>query len=83
MRVRGPPRGYFLEPTKSILVVALGNVPKAEEFFRGMGVNIVTGIRYLGSFSRNGAAEKIWLAKTVEGWTEFVRTQAVVACKHP
>ena len=31
----GPARGYYPEPTKSILVVAPGNVAWAEEHFRG------------------------------------------------
>ena len=48
--VRGPPRGYFLDPTKSILVVSPRNVQRAEDHFRGMGVQVVTGIRYLGRF---------------------------------
>ena len=58
MQVRGPPRGYFPEPTKSILVVAPRNVARAEEFFRGMGLQIVTGSWYLGGFIGDGAAEK-------------------------
>ena len=33
MQARGPPRGYFLQPTKSILAMVLGNVPMADEFF--------------------------------------------------
>ena len=56
MHARVPPRGYFPDPTKSILVVAPRNVPRAEEFFRGMGVNIVTGSCYLGGFVGDGAA---------------------------
>ena len=50
LQARGPPRGYFPDPTNSILFVALRNVAWAEELFRGMGVNIVTGSWYLGVF---------------------------------
>ena len=50
MQARGLPRGYFPEPTKIILVMAPRNVPRAEKFFRGMGVKIVTGSRYLRGF---------------------------------
>ena len=52
LQARGLPRGYFLEPTKSILVVDLRNVAQVEEFFRGMGIKVVTGNRYLGGFIR-------------------------------
>ena len=53
MMVRGPLRGYFLDPTKSILVVSLRNTQRAEEYFRGMGVRMVTGRRYLRGFIGN------------------------------
>ena len=34
LQARGTSRGYYMEPTKSILVVALGNVARAEEITR-------------------------------------------------
>ena len=48
--VRGPPRGYFPEPTKIILVVFPRNVQQSEEHFSRMGLQLVTGIRFLGGF---------------------------------
>ena len=33
--LRGTPRGYFPEPTNSILVVSPQNIPRVEAFFRG------------------------------------------------
>ena len=50
IQARVPPSGYLPDPTKSILVVAPRNVARAEEFFRGMGLQIVTGSWYLGGF---------------------------------
>ena len=50
LQLKGPARGYFPETTKSILVVSEQNVPRAKEQFRGMGVQVVTGSRYLGGF---------------------------------
>ena len=49
LQALGLPRGYYLEPTKSILVVASRNVARVEEFFRGMGIHVVTGHRYFGA----------------------------------
>ena len=57
LQLRGPVRGYFPEPTKSILVVAQRNVARAEELFHGMGIKIVTGRRYIRGFVRDRAAE--------------------------
>ena len=50
MQARGSLRGYIPETTNNILVVTLGNVPRAEEFFHGMIVNIITGSQYDGFF---------------------------------
>ena len=57
LKAWGPPRGSFPEPTKSILVVALRNVARAEELFRGMVMMVVTWSRYLGRFISNREAE--------------------------
>ena len=48
LQARGPPRGYLPELTKIILFVDPQNVARAEEFFCGMGIGVVTGNRYLG-----------------------------------
>ena len=48
--VRRSLQEYFPDLTKSILVVFLWNVQRAEAYLRGMGVQVVTGSRYLGVF---------------------------------
>ena len=83
LQARGPAQGYYPEPTKSILAVAPGNVAQAEEHFRGLGIQVVTGHRYLGGFLGNAAAERKWLEEKVQGWTESVRVLAGVAHKQP
>ena len=50
LMVRGPPRGYYPEPFKSIWVVSPRNDPQAEAFFRGYGLKVVKCGRYLGGF---------------------------------
>ena len=57
LQARGPARGYYPDPTKSILVVAQGNVARAEEFFRGMVIQVVTVHYYLGGFIGDREAE--------------------------
>ena len=48
LQARGLPGGYLPEPTNIMLVMVMQNVAWAEEFFRGMGLKVVTGSRYLG-----------------------------------
>ena len=61
LQLRGPARGYFPEPTKSILVVAERNVPRAKENFCRMGLQVVTGSRYLGGFVGERETEGQWI----------------------
>ena len=79
---RGPSRGYYPEPTKSILVVAPRNVAREQEFFCGMGIKMVTEHRYLGGFIGDSEMEKRWLSGKVTGRTELVETLAGVSCNH-
>ena len=58
LQLKGPARGYFIEPTKSILVVSEQNLPRATEYFRGMGMQIVMGSRYLEGFVGEIRAEQ-------------------------
>ena len=83
LQLKGPARGYFPDPTKSIFVVSEQNVPRAKEYFRGMGVQVVTGSRYLGGFIGERETEDQWIQAKVEGWAESVLTLDRVACKHP
>ena len=57
-RARFLARDYYPEPTKIILVVAPGNVAQAEEFFWGMGIQVVTGHCYPGGFIGYREAEE-------------------------
>ena len=63
--VQGTPRGYFPEPTKSILVVSPWNVPQAEAFFRVYRIQIVTGRYYLRGFGGSEAAQDCWMGEKV------------------
>ena len=83
LKLNGPARGYFPDPTKSILVVLEKNVPRAKEYFRGMGIQVVTGSRYIGGYVGERETEGQWVQEKVEGWREYVSTLAGVARKHP
>ena len=68
------PWGYFPELTKSILVVAPQNGARAEEFFWGIGISVVTGSHYLGGFIGNQDVDTTWLDEKVQGLARLVST---------
>ena len=57
--------GIRSELAKSILVVSPRNVLQAEAFFRGYGLQIMTGSRYLGGFVGSKAVQDCWLGEKV------------------
>ena len=65
------------------MVVDERNVLRAKEYFRRMGIKVVTGRRYLGGFIGKQETEARRIQEKVEGWAESVRTMAGVARKHP
>ena len=83
LQARVPARGYYPDPTKRILVVDPGNVARAEEHFRRLGIKVVTGHRYLGGYIGDKEAEGRWLAEKIKGWIESVEILAKVYQKHP
>ena len=83
LQVRGPARGYDPEPTKIILVVAPRNVARSEEHFRGLGIRVGTGHRYLGGYIADIEAERSWLKAKIKGWAESVAILAGFAQNHP
>ena len=58
LQARGPSRGNYPDPTKIILVVDPRNVAWEQEFFQGMGIQILMRHRYLGGFIGYREAEK-------------------------
>ena len=60
---KGPARGYFPESTKSIIIVKPAMVERAKVRFNHLGIEVVTGTRYLGSFFRSTAGESFRIRK--------------------
>ena len=79
LHARGPDRGYYPEPTNSILVVDPGNLAQSEEHFRGLGIRVVTGYHYLGEYIGEREAEGSWVEAKIKGWTESVAILAGVS----
>ena len=65
--VRGPPRVYFLETNKSILVMSPQNVPQEVAFFLGYGLQIVKVSLYLVVLMGTNEAQDRCLGEKVGG----------------
>ena len=62
---KGPARGYFPEPTKSIPVIKLAMVEGTKACFNHLEFEVVTGTRYLGGFAGTTADESSHICKKV------------------
>ena len=67
LQVRGPLWGYFPDPTKRFLVVALWNVARAEDFFQGTWMTVVNRSRYPGGFFGDREADATWIGEKCQG----------------
>ena len=67
---KGPAFGYFPEPTKSYLIVDEGYISQAKTFFEPLGVNVVSGHRYLGSFIGSKEQKSDYLRVKADEWSQ-------------
>ena len=59
------------------------NVARAEDFFCGVGIKVVTGCQYLGVFVGDRETKDSWMEENAHGLTEPVKALLGVAKKHP
>ena len=83
LKTQEPAWGYYPDPTKSILVMAPGNVAREEEHFRGLGIRVMMGHHYLGGYIRDRESEGSWLEPNIKEWTKSVAFLARVSQKYP
>ena len=83
---RGPDRGYFPEPAKSLFI---SEIPEQEaeakrEFAaEGLTLNSISGSRYLGAYLGPQAELEAWVKPEVEAWAHGVKLLAKIARQHP
>ena len=56
---------------------------REDEFFRGMGMVVVTGSCHLVGFIKDREAEDTWLSKKVHRWAESLEIMSGVTHNHP
>jgi hypothetical protein len=79
----GPPRGYFPEPDKSILITPTARPPSALEPLEEFNFQQSDGHRYVGGFVGSGEAEAVWVDPQVQQWIEGVHSLAKAARRYP
>jgi hypothetical protein len=80
----GPEYGYFLEPSKTIIVVKEHNKRAAKVYLKDLGLTVLTGTRYLlGGYVGEEWDQNDWIVKQAKKWTDAVGKLAYVAENHP
>ena len=83
LRSRGPAFGYFPEPTKSFVVVSEQWKSDATAIFGDLGVQVVTGRRFLGGFIGSQTGREEYVLSKVRRWVEHVKVLAEAASTQP
>ena len=79
---RGPDRGYFLEPDKSLFI---SDTPGQEESARRefsaeeLALNCFSGSKYLGAYLGPQEELEAWVKPQVEAWDHGVRVLSKIA----
>jgi hypothetical protein len=79
----GPARGYFPEPSKSILISDPEKQADARHHLTGFAFKYVDGSRYVGSFIGTDEARDAWLQPQIEDWIFGIKQLAKVAQRFP
>ena len=83
---RGPDRGYFPEPAKSLIISETpGQEEAAKREFAAevLTLNFVSDIRYLGAYLGPQKELEVWVKPQVEAWAHRVKVLAKISQRHP
>jgi hypothetical protein len=78
-----PRQGYFLEPSKSILIVQPHNKVAAKIVFKDLSFTDITGTHYLGGFLGAPVDQLAWIQEKTASWVEAIKELALVAERYP
>jgi hypothetical protein len=80
---QGPARGYYPEPSKSILVVKEDWSDEDKEAIAEFKFDVKRGSRYLGSFIGSEETLEAWIQPQIEIWVEAIKTMGEIARRFP
>jgi hypothetical protein len=79
----GPARGYFPEPSKSLLISRPEEQAQARQSLSEFDFTFVDGHRYVGGFIGTRAARDAWLESQLDTWLHGVAKLSQVALRFP
>jgi hypothetical protein len=79
----GPLRGYYPEPSKSILISKPAQQARARQALAGFAFKFVDGSRYVGGFIGTNEARDAWLQPLVADWVHGIEKLSMVAQRFP
>ena len=84
MGCAGPDYGYFVNSSKSWLIVKERDLSEAQSFFQGTEINITTeGKRFLGAALGIPSFTKSYASDKIQEWSDEVKQLATIALSHP
>ena len=83
LMTEGPPRGYFPEPAKSIVVCTESAETAARAAFTDFHFKYCHGAHYVGGFIGTQHKLDMWLQPKIDGWVSGVKTLVRVATRYP
>jgi hypothetical protein len=79
----GPRRGYYPEPSKSILITPTDTPSTALDILDEFNFQKSHGHRYLGGFVGSEATENDWIVPKIAHWVEAITSLSKVAHRYP
>ena len=83
LMIEGPPRGYYPEPAKSIVVCVPEDRATAEKILAEFEFKYTDGFRYVGGFMGTAKAQEEWLLPQIDNWVAGIHKLAKVAKRFP
>ena len=79
----GPTRGYFPEPSKSVLICRDSDRARAKRDLDEFNFQYADGHRYVGGFIGNEASRDSWLDPQIQQWAKGVKILAKISRRFP
>ena len=80
---QGPGRGYYPEPSKSVLIIRPENLDTGKVFGACHGFKVYTGARYVGGYIGDDESKYDWLRERTLTWEKNISTISETAGRYP